>query len=41
MRIDMLCPQHGAVYTGPDVERFINWLDELEVASALPSMAAS
>lgn len=41
MRIDMLCPQHGAIYTGPDVERFVNWLDELEVASALPSMGAA
>ena len=31
LSIDMLCPQHGAIYTGADVERFINWFSELEV----------
>lgn len=31
MDIDMLCPQHGAVYQGADVERFINWFDALPV----------
>jgi len=31
MDIDMLCPQHGAIYQGPDVQRFINWFDELPV----------
>lgn len=34
MPIDMLCPQHGAIYRGADVERFIHWLDELEVGTA-------
>lgn len=29
--IDMLCPQHGAIYRGADVQRFINWFDELRV----------
>jgi flavorubredoxin len=29
--IDMLCPQHGAIYRGADVLRFINWFDELQV----------
>jgi flavorubredoxin len=29
--IDMLCPQHGAIFQGADVERFINWFAELEV----------
>ncbi|HMV79767.1 MAG TPA: MBL fold metallo-hydrolase [Leptospiraceae bacterium] len=29
--IDMLCPQHGLIYTGKDVERFINWFSELKV----------
>lgn len=29
--IDMLCPQHGAIYRGPDVGRFINWFSELQV----------
>jgi len=31
MDIDLLCPQHGAIYRGPDVQRFINWFDELTV----------
>lgn len=31
MDIDMLCPQHGAIYQGGDVGRFINWFDELQV----------
>jgi flavorubredoxin len=31
LSIDMLCPQHGAIYKGEDVMRFINWLDELHV----------
>lgn len=29
--IDLLCPQHGAIYRGADVQRFINWFDELPV----------
>lgn len=35
--IDLLCPQHGAIYRGPDVMRFINWFAELEVGSAIRS----
>ncbi|HSP01740.1 MAG TPA: MBL fold metallo-hydrolase, partial [Thioalkalivibrio sp.] len=35
MDIDMLCPQHGSVYQGGDVMRFINWFSELEVGSGL------
>ena len=31
MEIDMLCPQHGAIYQGQDVKRFINWLSDLDV----------
>lgn len=31
MDIDMLCPQHGAIYRGEDVKRFITWFDALEV----------
>lgn len=31
LKIDMLCPQHGAIYRGADVERFINWFSELPV----------
>jgi flavorubredoxin len=35
MEIDMLCPQHGSIYKGQDVSRFINWLSELEVGSGV------
>ncbi len=31
LKIEMLCPQHGAIYRGADVERFINWFSELPV----------
>lgn len=31
LEIDMLCPQHGAIYRGKDVQRFINWFSELRV----------
>lgn len=37
MEIDMLCPQHGSIYKGQDVSRFINWLSELEVGSGIRS----
>jgi len=33
--IDFLCPQHGAIYTGENVHRFLNWLDGLTVGSAV------
>ena len=29
--IDMMVPQHGAIYQGADVQRFINWFAALEV----------
>lgn len=29
--IYMLCPQHGFLFQGSDVERFINWVSELHV----------
>lgn len=35
LKIDMLCPQHGAIYQGADVDRFINWFDELPVGIGL------
>ncbi len=27
--IDMLCPQHGCIYRGADVQRFIDWFSRL------------
>jgi flavorubredoxin len=33
--IDMLCPQHGAIYRGADVQRFINWFADLKIGSGI------
>lgn len=33
--IEMLCPQHGSIYRGNDVMRFINWLDELTIGTGI------
>lgn len=33
--IDFLCPQHGAIYAGQNVERFLNWFDGLTVGTAI------
>jgi len=27
----MLCPQHGAIFKGENVEKFLDWLEDLEV----------
>lgn len=35
LEIDMLCPQHGAIYQGRDVQRFIDWFAALPVGSGV------
>lgn len=35
LQLDMLCPQHGAIYQGRDVQRFIDWFAALKVGSGL------
>jgi flavorubredoxin len=35
MDIDMMSPQHGAIYRGRDVKRFIDWFSELKVGSGI------
>lgn len=35
LNVDMLCPQHGSIYAGEDVNRFINWLSELKIGSGI------
>lgn len=35
LRIELLCPQHGAIFRGPDVQRFLNWFAELEVGAGV------
>lgn len=34
LEVDLMCPQHGAIYRGRDVPRFIEWFDELKVGEA-------
>jgi len=29
--IEMMCPQHGSIFKGKDVKRFLDWFDNLEV----------
>lgn len=31
MDIDLLCPQHGCIFKGKDVQNFINWFDDFRV----------
>lgn len=31
--VEMLCPQHGAIFKGDDVSRFLSWLENLDVGS--------
>jgi flavorubredoxin len=35
LSLDLLCPQHGAIYQGADVERFIHWFAELPVGTGI------
>jgi flavorubredoxin len=35
LAIDMMCPQHGAIFRGKDVERFINWFADLKICSGV------
>lgn len=33
--IDMICPQHGGIFQGDNVQCFLAWLDELDVGIAV------
>ena len=33
--IQMMCPQHGRIYTGDNVTRFLDWFEALEVGTAV------
>jgi len=35
LEIEMLCPQHGAIFTGDNIPRFLDWLDTLDVGIAV------
>lgn len=35
--VQMIAPQHGAIFRGEQVGQFLTWLEHLEVAAAVPS----
>lgn len=35
MEIDKMCPQHGRIFEGDDVKRFLEWFSALEVGTAI------
>lgn len=37
LEIDMICPQHGAIFQGEDVGRFLDWLEGIEVGHGMRS----
>lgn len=37
MDVQMLCPQHGAIFRGEQVQQFLDWFEALEVGSGLLS----
>jgi flavorubredoxin len=41
MKVAMLAPQHGAIYRGRDVERFVNWFAELRVGQIVEATPKS
>jgi flavorubredoxin len=37
LKPDMICPQHGSIFRGENVEKFLNWLEHLDVEALDPS----
>jgi len=37
--IDMMCPQHGRIFKGDDVKRFLDWFEALEVGLTMDKHA--
>lgn len=35
MDIELMCPQHGSIFKGEDVTRFLDWFSELELGVAV------
>lgn len=35
LKIDKMCPQHGRIFTGDNVKRFLDWFEALDVGSAV------
>ncbi|MGB3724526.1 MAG: MBL fold metallo-hydrolase [Glaciecola sp.] len=38
--IEKLCPQHGRIFTGDNVKRFLDWFEALEVGCAVENYAS-
>lgn len=38
--IEYMCPQHGRIFKGDDVPRFLDWFDALEVGTAIRAAKA-
>jgi flavorubredoxin len=36
--VEMLCPQHGAIFKGEDVAKFLTWFENLDVGSGWSSV---
>lgn len=34
LKVQMMCPQHGSIFEGEDVARFLDWFEALKVGSA-------
>lgn len=41
MDIELMAPQHGRVFKGQDVQRFLDWFEALEVGSGVRAKAAT
>lgn len=37
-KLDLLCPQHGAIFKQQDVTAFLDWFEQLELGSGWPSI---
>jgi flavorubredoxin len=41
LKPNMICPQHGSIFRGENVERFLDWLERLDVEALDPSRQAA
>lgn len=41
LHVEMIVPQHGLIFRGQDVPRFLDWLQSVELGSGLSSFAAA
>jgi flavorubredoxin len=39
--VDMICPQHGSIFKGEDVGRFLDWFERLDVGSGWQKIAVN